>query len=107
MESRNVCSQDEPYISHHFLLLSRHVYLFVFVFGGLCTVSGGVYACANECGYGWSASNQPTERATICFHTKVLKSNNIPYTFDLYCVVHEVSSFVLELFNGMYHIQKE
>lgn len=35
MKSWNVCSRDEPYISHHFLLLSRHVHLFVF--GRLCT----------------------------------------------------------------------
>lgn len=98
---KRLLTQNGPYISHHFLLLSGHVYLFVL--GRLC-----MYVCVYMCTYARArATNQPTKRPTVCFHIKVFKSNNIPYTFDLYCVVQEVSSFVLKLFNGMYHIQKE
>lgn len=40
-------------------------------------------------------------RVCVCFHVKMLNSNNIHITFGLY----EVSSFGWKLFNGMYHIQ--
>lgn len=82
MESRNVCSQDEPYISHHFLLLSRHVYLFVFVFGGLCTVSGGVYVPMNVATVGAQVINRPNERLYV--FTQKCSSQTISPTLSTY-----------------------